>query len=525
MTIDSIRHQEGAAEVTGKGLAAGKIGLLGAIVLGVSCIAPAYTLSGALGPTTGAVGYQLPAIFLAGFIPMVLVAIGYRELNKAMPDSGTTFTWCTKAFGPWLGWLGGWGLLISTVLVLSNLAGIAVDFFYLMLSQLTGNAALADLTRNVPLNIVTCLVFVAIASYIAYRGLDATQRVQYILVGFQVTVLVLYSVLAINHVVNGTAFDAQTPTLAWFNPAEIPTWSAFAAGISLSVFIFWGWDVVLTLNEETKGASVTPGRAATGTIFTILALYLLIAISTLSFAGIGSEGLGLTNPDVQENIFAALAGPVMGPFGILMSLAVLASSIASLQSTFASPARTMLAMGYYKALPARFARVSPTFRTPSFATITAAVVSGAFYAMMRFLSENVLWDTIAALGMMVCFYYGLTALAAVFYFRKEAFVNAKNFVTKFCAPLLGGLMLLGFFFQTWRDSMDPEFGSGSSIGGVGLVFVLGLVLLGVGVVLMVISAIRNPGFFRGEIIHRGTSVDPADDLVMGDLIDQIDPEN
>lgn len=108
MTIDSIRHQEGAAEVTGKGLAAGKIGLLGAIVLGVSCIAPAYTLSGALGPTTGAVGYQLPAIFLAGFIPMVLVAIGYRELNKAMPDSGTTFTWCTKAFGPWLGWLGGW---------------------------------------------------------------------------------------------------------------------------------------------------------------------------------------------------------------------------------------------------------------------------------------------------------------------------------------------------------------------------------------------------------------------------------
>ncbi|MDO5093451.1 MAG: APC family permease [Propionibacteriaceae bacterium] len=510
--MDSTAAQAPTENVSEKGLSIGRIGLLGAIVLGVSCVAPAYTLSGAMGPIAGEAGYQVPAIFLVGFIPMVLVAIGYRELNRAMPDSGTTFTWGTRAFGPWLGWLGGWGLLVSTVLVLSNMAGIAVDFFYLLLSQLAGNPTIAELTRNVPVNIATCLVFIAVAGYIAYRGLDATMRLQYVLVGFQVVVLVLFSGIALYHVSRGTAFDAQTPTLAWFNPLEVPSISAFTAAVSLSVFIFWGWDVVLTLNEETKGSAVTPGRAATGTIVAILALYLLLAVSTLAFAGIGDGEFGLTNPDIQENVFAALAAPVMGPLGILVSLAVLASSMASLQSTFASPARTMLAMGHYRALPAQFARTSPRFQTPSFATMMAAAVAGAFYAVMRLISENVLWDTITALGIMVCFYYGLTALATVAYFRQEAFASVSSFLSKFLAPLLGGLLLLGFFVRTWLDSMNPDFGSGSEIGGLGLVFVIGVALLGLGVIVMFISAIRSPEFFRGTTLRRGTSTDSPEDL-------------
>ncbi|MET0978942.1 MAG: amino acid transporter, partial [Paeniglutamicibacter terrestris] len=122
-----------------KGLSKGTVGVIGAVVIGISCIAPAYTLTAALGPTVAEVGTQLPAIFIAGFLPMLLVALGYRELNAAMPDSGTSFTWATRAFGPWIGWMGGWGLIAATVIVLSNLAAVAVDFFYILLAQLTGN--------------------------------------------------------------------------------------------------------------------------------------------------------------------------------------------------------------------------------------------------------------------------------------------------------------------------------------------------------------------------------------------------
>ncbi|WP_435106194.1 APC family permease [Nocardiopsis synnemataformans] len=490
----------GDAPTHQKGLSKGAIGLLGGLVIGVSTIAPAYTLSGTLGPTASAVGEHLPAILLVGFVPMLLVAIGYRQLNRAMPDSGTTFTWASRAFGPWVGWMASWCLLAATILVLSNLAGIAVDFFYLAISQLSGQEWIAGLTRNVPVNIVTCLAFMALAAWISYRGLEATKTFQYVLVSFQVVVLVWFSVAALAQATSGSGFDATAVRLEWFNPFGVESFSAFAAGVALSVFVYWGWDVVVTMNEESRGTTTTPGKAAIVTILVIVALYTVVSVATLSFAGVSTGEFGLGNPDIQENVFAALAGPVMGPFAVLMSLAVLSSSASSLQSTMISPARTMLAMGHYGALSPRYARVSPVHRTPGYATVVAVVIASVFYAVMRVLSENVLWDTITTLGMMVCFYYGVTALACVWYFRREATASLGSLVTKLVAPLLGGLLLLVFFFQTAWDSMDPSYGSGSQIGGVGLVFVLGVAIFALGGVAMVVQYLRSPEFFRRRFV-------------------------
>src|SRR5699024_12086556 len=108
----------------------------------VSGIAPAYTLTSVLGQTISTVGTQVPAILLLGFIPMLLVAFGYRELNNRVPDSGTSFPWSSKAFNPWIGWMGGWGLISATVIVLSKRAAVAVDFFYILLSHVSSNANL-----------------------------------------------------------------------------------------------------------------------------------------------------------------------------------------------------------------------------------------------------------------------------------------------------------------------------------------------------------------------------------------------
>ncbi|MFF1571113.1 APC family permease [Leifsonia sp. NPDC058292] len=502
-TTDQTADQ--TAATSSKGLSAGSVGLLGAVVIGISCIAPAYTLTGALGPTVSEVGVHLPAIFLVGFIPMLLVAFGYRELNNAMPDSGTSFTWATRAFGPWLGWMGGWGLIAATIVVLSNLAGIAVDFLYLMLSQIFHSQAIADVAANPFVNVATCLAFMAVATVISYRDMQTTQKVQYVLVGFQLLVLIAFGVVAAIHVFNGTAFDATPLNLDWFNPFAVPTFSAFAAGLSLSIFIFWGWDVTLTMSEETKGSRSTPGRAATLTVVIIVLVYLFVSIAAISFAGVGGDGVGLGNPDIQENVFFALAGPVLGPLAILMSIAVLSSSAASLQSTAVSPARTLLAMGHYGALPARFARVSPRFMTPGYSTVVSAVVASAFYAVMRFVSEDVLWDTITTLGMMICFYYGITAFACVWFFRTKWFASVRNAFFMLVCPLVGGVILSVLFFTTLVDSMSPDYGSGSNIAGVGLVFILGMVILLSGVIVMLIMRRRLPAFFRGETLPRGTA--------------------
>jgi amino acid transporter len=116
-------------------------------------------------------------------------------------------------------------------------------------------------------------------------------------------------------------------------------------------------------------------------------------------------------------------------------------------------------MGHYGALPPAFARVSPRFFTPGFATIVSAIVASAFYAVMRVVSENTLWDTILTLGMMICFYYGITAFACVWYFRRQWFDSVRNVFFTFLFPLVGGVILASCSSRRsstpWNPSTAP----------------------------------------------------------------------
>lgn len=497
--MSDARSGEDGTNVGQKGLATGAVGLFGALVIGVSCVAPAYTLTAGLGPIVSVAGLQTPAIILIGFLPMLLVALGYRELNQALPDNGTTFTWVTVTFGPWVGWMAGWGLVASTVLVLSNSAGVAVDFFYLLLAQASGHPHLAGLAADRTVNILTCLAFMAGATLISYRGMEATKLVQVMLVGLQVLAMCAFGVAAFVKAGSGQAFDQTPVAIAWFDPFAIPSGAALAAGLSLSIFIFWGWDVTLTMNEETRGSRSTPGLAATGTVAVTMLLYLLASCATITFAGIGTGALGLNNPETQRNVFQALAGPVFGPAAILVSVAVLCSSAAALQSTIVSPSRTLLAMSFYGAMPAALGRTSARFRTPSVAIVVSTLVSSAFYAAMRLYSEHVLWDTITALGIMICFYYGMTAFSVVWFFRESWFDSVGNAFNRLIFPLTGGLALAVLFVKTLFDSLSPKFGSGSHLGSIGLVFVIGVGIFVTGLAVMAAMAVRRPAFFRAPL--------------------------
>ncbi|MGW0731449.1 APC family permease [Streptomyces sp. NPDC002851] len=497
--------QDGIAQdgVRAKGLSGNSLGLVGSSAIGISTVAPVYCLTSTLGPTVSEVGLQMPAIFLAGFLPMLLVAFAYRELNKALPDCGTSFTWTVKAFGPRVGWMCGWGLLVATIVVLSNLAGVATNFFWLLAGEVTGSESIAALDGNKAIHILTTLVFVAAATALSYRGITATKWVQYALVALQLAVLALFVVMAVtksDEVVGSLDFS-----WSWMNPFGVESFAAFTAGLSLSIFIYWGWDTCLSVNEESVGSAKTPGRAAMLAIVVIVASYLLVAIATQMYAGIGEEGTGLGNPDTADNVFAVLADPIMGSgFGMLLFLAVLASAAASLQTTFIPVARTALAMGTYQAFPESFAKVHPRFKTPGLATIAAGVGTGVFYTVMTLLSENVLLDTIYALGLMICFYYAITAFACVWFFRRELRTSVKELLVKGVLPGLGGLMLTAVFVQTLKDMWDPAYGSGSAVFGVGSVFVIGVGLLLLGAVLMLVMQRRSPAFFRGEVLTTET---------------------
>jgi amino acid transporter len=406
----------------------------------------------------------------------------------------------------------GWGLVIATIIVLSNLAGVATSYFWLLAGEITGSDSVAALDGNKAVHIVTCLALIALATVISYRGMTATKGLQYTLVGLQLVVLAVFVIMAFTK-----AGSAGFPTSAhfswsWLNPFAVQSFAAFTAGLSLSIFMYWGWDACLTANEETSGSSSTPGRAALVAMVVLVGSYLATGVAAQMIVGSGDQGLGLANPDTSDNVFAALAGPVMGPvLGVALFVAVLASAAASLQTTFIPVARTVLAMATYEALPASYAQVHPRYRTPGRATVTAGIATGVFYTVMTLVSEHVLVDTIYALGLMICFYYALTAFACAWYFRADLLKSGRDLVFKGVFPVLGGVLLTAVFAKTLADMWDPAYGSGSSVLGVGSVFVIGVGLLALGVLIMSVMRRRSPAFFRGEVLTKSTPALVAED--------------
>jgi amino acid transporter len=486
---------------TGKGLARGQLGLLGSTIMGLASTAPVYSLVATLGFVITAVRFQAPIAFILAFIPMFFIAFAYRELNRAIPDCGTTFTWATKAFGPWLGWMGGWGVAVAGIIVLANLAQIAGIYFWILLGQ-------DALSENLAVTTATGVFFIAAMVYVSYRGIEIGERLQNVLLGVQYVALALFVILSFASVFGSNPPEGSiTPSIEWFNPFGFETFDGFTESILLAVFIYWGWDTCLALNEETKDPKTIPGRAALISTLVLVVTYVLVTVAAMSYAGIDAL-------DGQDDVFLVVKDALFGPWAWLLVLAVLISAVSSTQTTILPTARGTLAMAVYKALPSRFATVHPRFLTPSFSTLVMGAVSIVFYVGMTIISENFLADSIYSLGLAIAFYYGITGYACVWYFRRELFSTAANVVYKFLFPLLGALILTAAFVKSAIDMFDPDYGY-TILFGVGGVFVIGIGSLLVGVVLMVVWALfaESRPFFRGESLNAATAVLVPDEEV------------
>jgi amino acid transporter len=496
-----------------KGLKSGALGLISSTVVGVASTAPAYSLAATLGFVVAAIGLQAPAVTVIAFIPMLFIAFGYKELNNADPDCGTTFTWGVRAFTPKTGWMGGWAIVAADVLVMASLAQIAGQYLFLLFGA---NGIGADPASGWVL--LVGIGWIVVMTFICYVGIEVSANFQKVLLGIELTMLLVLSVWALVKVGNGTApVGHLAPSWSWFNPFAIPSASAFINGVLLMLFIYWGWDTTVSVNEETADPHTVPGRAAVLSTVILLATYVLVVLSTEAYAGIGTKGIGLGNPDNQGDVLSVLGHSVFGTSGFanvlvhLLLLMVLSSAAASTQTTILPTARTTLAMGVYRAIPSSFARIHRRFLTPTVSTVVMGAASIVLYVIMNYVSAGtVISDAVSALGVMIAFYYGLTGFTCAWYYRSTLGDSARHLWMRGILPVLGGLMLwaaLGYnlyfywgpgnSYTSWQLTVWPHW----DIGGV---FIIDLVALVLGVVLMFAFAWARPAFFRGEVLNRDT---------------------
>ncbi|MEI7744017.1 MAG: APC family permease [Chloroflexota bacterium] len=505
MAIAPMAGTAEAGAAGDKGLKGGALGFVSGIVIGVASTAPGYSLAASLGLVAAAVGLQAPAIMIVAFIPMLFIAAAYYYLNRADPDCGTTFSWVTRAMGPWVGWMGGWGIILADIIVMANLSEIA-SLYTFQLFGISNAPSWAVLAIGV--------AWIVIMTLITWVGIELSARTQVALLGMELITLLVFSVIALVKVYGGGVDGAVMPTLDWLNPFAITDTSALAAGILVAIFIYWGWDSTVTVNEESEDATEGPGRAALVATLILVAIYVVVSIAAQAYQGAGF----LSDEANQADVLGALATAVMGsPFDKLLIIAVLTSAAASTQTTILPTARTVLSMAAKKALPRYWARINPRFLTPGPATIWMGVLSIVWYVGLKLVSENILYDAIAALGLMIAFYYGLTGYACVVYYRRELFKSVKNLVFIGIFPLLGGIMLTWVLIKSIIDLSDPANStSGESWFGFGPPLVIATILMLAGVGLMIAQRVRSPEFFRRRpevvdphVARHGANVAPA----------------
>lgn len=509
---------EGPAEApVEKGLKGNALSLVSNIVIGVASTAPAYSLAATLGLIVLAVGVLSPTIVVLAFIPMLFVSIGYSELNKADPDCGTTFTWGTRTFGPWVGWLGGWGIVASDILVMASLAQVTGQYVFILFG--------AHGIGNNPTNewvLLVGVLFIALLTYVCYLGIELSARLQRVLLSVEVIALVLFSVVALVKVGLGHAPSTHlTPSWEWFNPFHGPSFSKVIGGLLLMLFIYWGWDTSVSINEETEDRSRNPGLAAIISTVLLLIIYFVVTFAAQTYAGVGKTGIGLANPAHYENIFSGLGDAVFGHtwYGHvaidILILMVISSATASTQTTILPTARTTLSMGVYRSIPRAFGRMHKKYLTPTVSTITMGAISIVLYIAFNHLAGGYLIpDAVTGIGIWIAFYYGLTGFTCTWYYRKVLRGSRRDLWMKGIFPLLGGLML--YFAMGWSIWEDWNFDNveavsfthwhlpfppHSDVGGVFLIF---LASAAVGVVCMVLMRFASPAFFRGETLNRTT---------------------
>ena len=476
-----------AVDVPDKGLKKNAIGYLSNVVIGVASTAPAYSLAATLGfiVAVKGTGTHAPAVLLVSFVPMLLIAAAYRFLNRADPDAGTTFAWTTRALGPGLGWINGWVIVLADVIVMASLSNIAAIYTF----KLFGFTELGESKAAI---IVAAVIWIAVMTWICYRGIELSARIQQILLSAEVLILGIFAVVALAKVYGGHPAGSIQPKASWFDPTQM-NFGDLVDGVLLGVFIYWGWDSAVTVNEESEDSNEGPGRAAVVSTILLVVIYLLVTTGAQAFHGTGF----LTNEANQEDILGALGKPVLGGvFYKLLIIAVLTSASASTQTTILPTARTTLSMAKWKALPGVIGRIHRRYLTPTVSTLGMGAASIIVTVALILISESVLADSLTATGFCVCFYYGFTGLACAVYYRHELFRSVRKFLLLGLAPVAGALMLFGVFGKAadfYGHTVNVE---SPPIAGITLPLWLGAGGILLGVVLMLASRPFFRDFFK-----------------------------
>jgi amino acid transporter len=335
----------------------GALTLTGAVMQGVTHIAPTAGVILILQSEVATLGMATPFAFIIAIVIMFLVGLSIAQLARFLPSAGGFYTYISRALDARVGWFGGW------INLLYDPFGTAIDLA--ALGYVFNQALVANYSVNFPWW-ATFLIAGVIVTAVIYRGIEITGRTQLILGGLEIMLLLAISVHSlISPGVGGV-------TAAPFDPANAPKGSDLFAAVILAVFTFTGFESTAPLAEETAQPRKNVPRAMLISL-AIVGVFVVFCLWALMI-GWGTDRLPAMVSYGGNPVFE-VAHRLWGPMWVLILLAIVNSLLSVSVASSTSSTRVIYAMGRARALPAWFGAVHPRYGTPRNAIIAQTVLT------------------------------------------------------------------------------------------------------------------------------------------------------
>jgi len=325
-----------------------------------------------------------PAITLAFLIAAIgcgLAALCYAELAAMIPVSGSAYSYTYATLGEGVAWFVGWNLALEYVM---SAAAVAVGWsgYVINLCEEMGlhfpaalvNAPLGKMADNhlrttgAVVNVPAVLI-VAALTWLCYRGVHQSTRVNNAMVIVKTSIIVLFIIVGFKFI-NRSLWTPYMPvnagTFGHFG------WSGVVQGAAIIFFAYIGFDQAATTAQEARNPQRDLPIGILAALVISTALYVVMA-------AVMTGMVDYSKLDVSAPVAVALdAHPELIWLGLPVKIgAVIGMTSVILMSLLGQP-RIFLAMSRDGLLPLALQKVHPRYRTPHVATIVTGIIAAAF---------------------------------------------------------------------------------------------------------------------------------------------------
>jgi amino acid transporter len=450
------------------------IGLGRSTIFAMAGAAPGQTVAITLAILVSASAYGtiLPVILTTA--GLLCIALAFHRLNMWRQNAGATYEWVSRAFSPYVGFLVGWLMLVAfTLFVLIDVITI-------------GPSVLALLGLSPSNKWAGAVAIILIGSFLtltAVRGIRLSARLQVVVALLEYSIVTVFSVWAFISVFIVRSAGTVHPTTQWLTFHGTGA-GVFGASMIIAVASLSGWDGGIYLNEETQAPEKNPGR---GAVLGVALTGLLFLIMYGTYQGVGPSAQLQAH---SANAIAWVGQTLAGTAGDrIMSFAVVISVLATTQVAIIGTSRVAYSMARDRVLPRRLGSISPSYRTPAFATLVlgGATIVLAIIDIFATSVSSAMTTIINTSGVLYSIFYAVTGIAAAWYYRRLLLQSAKNAIMLGLLPLAGAALLI---WVTVKGTQALNQGEKNAL----------IVIAVLGVIMMVVAArVYRAPIFKARI--------------------------